>query len=296
MTGLAVGLFVAALWSAHPVASVPASLDATDWTFNGNAASCLLESAGRASDAVGAQLDVRCDQGAQILGNVLMKVPAAALHQRRVTITAEVHVASGMDASLWLKTSHGNATLLFENDAEQALFDTGDHDGWSLRTISLPVAADATTVSYGVLLQGRGEAAVRNLRVAISQPGAMDEAAQHVLDAALDIVKRQTAARRDLQWRVLETDVRLLASGAQQTADVYPAIKYLLAQLGDRRSLLLTPELAAAFTRASDTAVTSATARVQVFTLPDGANLVLSLADVDTRVARNWDSSMGAVQ
>lgn len=34
-------------------------------------------------------------------------------------------------------------------------------------------------------------------------------------------------------WDVVEPKVRALAAGAEKSADVYPAIRYLLAQLGD---------------------------------------------------------------
>jgi len=296
MTGLVFSLLASALLSSgHAAAPTQTSLRAGEWSFNGNAASaCILESDGRATDKLGAQLEVQCDQDAQIVGNVLAKLPADYLQQRRVTITAEIHADAGMDASLWLKTAHNTSTLMFENDTEQTMLNAASDAGWVQRSISLPVAADATAVSYGVLLQGSGAAAVRNLRVTVSQPGAVSTTAQAVLDAALNVVKQQTAARSDIAWRVLETEVRVLASGAQATAEVYPAIKYLLAQLGDKRSLLLTPELAAAFERGNNTAASAANiSTVKIFSLPDGANLVLSAGstDLDPRIARNWSTT-----
>jgi hypothetical protein len=298
MTGLVFSLLASALLSSgHAAAPAPTPLPAGEWTFNGNAASaCELTSDGRATDKLGAQLEVQCDQDAQIFGNVVAKLPADYLQQRRVTITAEVRAGAGMEASLWLKTAHNASTLMFENDTEQTLLNAASDDGWAQRSISLPVAADATAVSFGVLLQGSGAVAVRNLRVTVSQAGAVSTTAQAVLEAALNIVKKQTAARSDIAWRVLETEVRVLASGAQETAEVYPAIKYLLTQLGDRRSLLLTPELAAAFDRGNNTpASASSISTIKIFSLPDGANLVLSAitTDLDPRIARNFPTANG---
>lgn len=300
MTSL-LGLFASALLS--PGLSVPSAASAAPsialpsaaWSFNGDAAdACALNSAGHATDDVGVTLEVQCEPGAKILGNALSKLPAAAVQQRRITITAEVRADAGMNTSLWLKTSHDNATLLFENDAEQSLTSAVDAEGWSQRSISLPVSSTATGVSYGVLLQGGGTTAVRNLKVTVSQDGAMSPAAQAVLEAALTIVKQHAAARSDIAWRVLETDVRVFASGAQYSAEVYPAIKYLLAQLGDKRSLLLTPELANVFARSGRES--NGTAKIQIFTLPDGADLVLSAtnADRDARLARNWADASAA--
>jgi hypothetical protein len=88
---------------------------------------------------------------------------------------------------------------------------------------------------------------------------------------------------------VLEPQLRLFASGAQSGSEVYPAIKYLLSRLGDRQSLLLTPEVAAALRQFSaGAAEQSAATGVSVFTLPDGACLVLSRAAAEStlRTAR----------
>jgi hypothetical protein len=111
-----------------------------------------------------------------------------------------------------------------------------------------------------------------------------------MLDAAIDIVKQQTIQRDDLAWQVLEPQLRLFTSGAQSAAEVYPAIKYLLSRLGDKQSLLLTPEVAATLNRVSPTSPEQANvAPIHVFTLPDGARLVLSRtpAAAAVRTARN---------
>jgi C-terminal processing protease CtpA/Prc len=47
--------------------------------------------------------------------------------------------------------------------------------------------------------------------------------------------------RNDVAWDVVEPKVRAMAAGAQKSAEVYPAIRYLLAQLSDHHSFLMPP-------------------------------------------------------
>jgi carboxyl-terminal processing protease len=65
--------------------------------------------------------------------------------------------------------------------------------------------------------------------------------AQDVLDAAISITKKNALRRNDVRWDVVEAAVRARGAGAKSSADVYPAIQYLLAQLGDRHSFLMPP-------------------------------------------------------
>jgi hypothetical protein len=141
-----------------------------------------------------------------------------------------------------------------------------------------------------MLVQGRGALAVRALQLHVSQPGAISAEATQTLDAAIAVVKQQTMRRDDLAWQVLEPQLRLFASGAQNAAEVYPAIKYLLSRLGDKQSMLLTADIAAALNRVSPESPEHAgDASITVFTLPDGARLVLSRSATETavRTARN---------
>lgn len=63
-----------------------------------------------------------------------------------------------------------------------------------------------------------------------------------VLDAAISITKKNSLRRDVVAWEVVEPEVRAMADGAEKSADVYPAIRYLLAQLGDHHSFLMPPE------------------------------------------------------
>ncbi|MGC3982618.1 MAG: hypothetical protein QM808_15320 [Steroidobacteraceae bacterium] len=294
MQGLILSLLVsAAVAPAHPsapvatpVRAIQAAPAAGEWSFSGQAdQSCELQFDGAVTDATGASLELQCAEQSQVLGNVQARIAAQGWRQRRVTLSAEIRVSEAMNASLWLKTQRQNTTLMFDDDTEQNLLDTTSEDGWVQRVITLPVAADATQISFGALLQGGGALQLRNVQVSVSDAGSIAPQAAQFLDAVINIVKQQTAQRDDLAWQVLEPQLRLFASGAQSTADVYPAIKYLLSRLGDKQSLLLTPEVAVALSQGRS----AAAADVQIFALPDGARLVLSraVAKSAVRTAQN---------
>ncbi len=267
---------------------------ASNWTFTGQvAADCQLHTDGEVFHAAGATLNLLCGRDAQVLGHVMASFSAQGWRQRRITISVEMPARDAMHASLWLKTQRGTgmlATLMFDDDTEQRLLDDSQTpDAWVRRSVTLPVSSEATQVSFGVLLQGASELALRDVRVTVSEPGMIAPQAAQLLDAAIDIVKQQTMQRRDLAWQVLEPQLRLFASGAQTTAEVYPAIKYLLSRLGDKQSLLLTPEVAAVLSRGDADTANASNARMQVFVLPDGARLVLSRlpAELTIRTAQN---------
>jgi hypothetical protein len=276
------------LVSARPAATQ--SLAVSDWYVSAQVAEgCRFQAEGVATDSSGANLAMTCAAGNPVVGNVSAQISAQGWRQRRITISAEIKVDDAMSASLWLKTQHGNTALMFDDDSEQNLLSTTrTADGWERRVITLPIAADATQVRFGVLVQGTGAVTVRDLHLQISQPGAMSAEASQMLDAALAIVKQQTRQRDDLSWQVLEPQLRLFASGAQSAAEVYPAIKYLLSCLRDKRSLLLTSEVAAALNRTSAADSTQSghagDNHIEVFTLPDGARLVLSRMPLDPAV------------
>lgn len=300
MKGLLLSLLASAAMSpSHPAGPavsllreiVPPSPTVSEWSFSGQAdQACELQTDGAVTDVVGADLSLLCAEDVQVLGNVLARLPAQSWRQRRVTISVEMQAADAMSASLWLKTLQGATTLMFDDDTEQNLLSTAvTEDGWVRRSITLPVAANATQISFGVLLQGRGAFALRAVQLTVSEPGMIAPAAAQLLDTVIGIVKQQTVLRNDLAWQVLEPQLRLFASGAQSSSEVYPAIKYLLSRLGDKQNLLLTPEVAAALRQvgAANTADTS-NARVTMFTLPDGACLVLSRTpELAVRTAQN---------
>ena len=235
--------------SAARVQSPPA-LRASDWTLGGGSTSAyVMEATGRATDPNGADVSLRsANDTAGVFGSATSRLGADPLRQRRLTISGELQTRGAGGASLWLRVDRGTTVLMLDNGADQVI--RGDAD-WTRRSVSLPVPADATEVVFGVLLQGAGSVSVRTLRVDAGAPlspkDPVAKAAKDVLDAAIDIVQKHALRRKDVAWRQVEPRVRALAAGSAKTSEVYPAIRYLLAQLGDHHSFLMPPAQTTAF-------------------------------------------------
>jgi len=85
------------------------------------------------------------------------------------------------------------------------------------------------------------------LACAIARAQAPAPTPQAVLDAAITLIKEQALRRDAIAWDVVEPRVRAMAADAEKTSDVYPAIRYLIDQLGDQHSRLTVPAQTAAF-------------------------------------------------
>ena len=243
MNRIALCLLLALFLSPGP--QTPPPLQASDWTLGGTRpAAYVLQADGRATDPNGATISLRSAADASgAFGAVTSRLPADFARGRRVTISAELQTRGAAGgASLWLRIDKDTTVLMLDNGTDQPV--RGDAE-WLGRSISLPVPVDATAVVFGVLLRGGGDVSVRRLRLEAGAPLAADaplaKPAKEVLDRALSITKTNALRRNDVAWDVVEPKVRTLAAGAEKSADVYPAIKYLLAQLGDHHSFLMPP-------------------------------------------------------
>lgn len=243
MNPIALSVLLILLVSPGPQA--PALQEATDWTLgSANRAAYVLEAKGRATDVSGATISLRSvadPSGA--FASVSSRIPAEAIRGSRVTISGELQTRGAAGgASLWLRIDQNATALMLDNGTGQAV--RGDSE-WTARSISLPVPVEATTIVFGVLLQGSGDVSVRGLRLGVRAPvagGAFIAApAKEVLEAALSIARQHSLHRNTVAWDIVEPKVRALAAGAEKSSEVYPAVSYLLSQLGDRHSFLLPP-------------------------------------------------------
>ena len=73
--------------------------------------------------------------------------------------------------------------------------------------------------------------------------------AKDVLEAAIAIVREHALRRNEIDWVAIEERVRKYAAGSTKSADVYPAIRILLSELGDHHSRLLEPDELTAINR-----------------------------------------------
>jgi carboxyl-terminal processing protease len=247
-------LFLPWIAAAQPPAAAPqaAPPQPGEWRLAGSdPAAYAMDVKGRATDAEGAAVAVRCVNAQSTgFGTASARVPADAYRQRRVTLAAEVQTAGANGgATIWLRVDAGSQTLLLENGMDQPL--RGD-TAWTRRAVSLPVSADATSLVFGVLIQpGGGTVTARNLRLeagpALADGASGAPAAVKVLDAAIAIVKDNALRADTVDWAKVEPEVRAFAAGAERTSDVYPAIQMLLARLGDNHSFFMPPAATSEF-------------------------------------------------
>lgn len=72
-------------------------------------------------------------------------------------------------------------------------------------------------------------------------PAGIEPAAARYLTAVLDAMQRNSVRSGQIRWTALRRHALALARHAHTTADTYPAIRWAVAQLGDRHSIFLTP-------------------------------------------------------
>ncbi len=94
--------------------------------------------------------------------------------------------------------------------------------------------------------------------------------ARALLDSAIALVRAKALWRDTVTWSTVEPEVRAMAAGAQRARDVYPAIRLLLARLGDRHSFLQPPRVAADWQ-----AGRTQNPEPEVHTLPEGIGYIL---------------------
>ncbi|HKQ73893.1 MAG TPA: S41 family peptidase [Blastocatellia bacterium] len=224
------------------------SIKASGWRLNSDPeAGYVMEANGLATDPDGATVSIRAaNSGAVNVGAAACSIAANEFRRLRVTISCELQTrgASG-GAALWYRIDRDGTNYEFENSFDEAL--RGDVD-WTRHSISFLAPAESTNLIFGVILRGGGSVSARNLRItSISADSPMSAHAKAVLDTAISTVKQHALRRNDVDWAKVEPETRARAAGAQMTKDVYPAVKYLLRQLGDRHSHLRTPSQTKAF-------------------------------------------------
>jgi hypothetical protein len=207
-----------------------------------------ITTAGSVVDAEGASLTLSAKDKTKQFGTAIAHADATPAHMQRVVLSGELHTTGAVGgASLWLRIDHEKKMLILDNGTQNAI--RGDAD-WTARSITLPVPSDATTVVFGVLLQpGGGSVEVRHLRLTVAplSTAPIAPAAQKLLDEAISVVRKNALHAKDVDWAAREPEIHAVAAGAEQTSDVYPAIRYLLGLLGDGHSFFQPPAQAKAY-------------------------------------------------
>ena len=226
--------------------------DALKWSLGGsNPSGYVMTADGSPMTAAGATLSLRSTiSTAGRFGSMGAAMRADTLAGRRVRISADIETREvSMSASVWLRADSSGKMLALDNGIDQGI--KGTTTSPRHMDVTLFVPSSATTLVFGLLLSGAGEATARNVRI-VARPVVVANAplapeAQREVDSAFAIVRRGSLWRDTVTWSRVEPEVRAIAAGAETAADTYPAIRELLARLGDHHSFFMKPQGAAAF-------------------------------------------------
>lgn len=207
------------------------------WHLSGDPQRYRLEVAGAAElrDAA-----VTLQGSGQGSGAAARVIDAAPYRNSVLTLSARV-TADGVSggAGIWLRAAADGRAPAFANSERQPVRGTAADVE---RRVSIVVPRDATRISFGPLLNGSGRTTVTGWMLD-SHPCSADPAVtpQRVLTAAIEAVRRWALNADSVDWAAVEPKARAMLGDSSCPEAAYPAVRTVLAALGDRHSRLLEP-------------------------------------------------------
>lgn len=272
-----------------------------EWILGGtpDAGYVITAAEGSAAGHRGATIGLRGDSvAASAWGTISATLPADSFRLRRIRLVADIETKNVRNgASTWFRVDGpGGSILAFDNGSDEPVTGTGSGH----RDFTFYVPARATTIRFGLLLLGRGEATMRGLRIetrpAVPANTPLGPAARRELDSAIALARARSLWRDTVTWTAVEADVRAAASGAESAADVHLAIQSLLQRLGDHHSFLMRPAAALRFRSGG-----AENPRPVIRALPDGVGYISVPAysgaahDAHVAYARGAQDSLAAL-
>lgn len=215
----------------------------TSWKATGSGHHYQVRGSGDPADAQGATVTLRSEQADPgKFGASVTSLDASPYRGRTVRLSADLAARDAdKGALIWLRADGSGKQLAFANSQGMPIVGTVSA---AHREVQIDVPPSAERLVLGTTLSGNGEVVATKLRLAVIEPTASSRTAPAVvLDAAIRIVRTHALRSRDVDWIRVEPEIRAMAKNAKQTRDVYPAIRVLLAKLGDHHSFLMEPWL-----------------------------------------------------
>jgi hypothetical protein len=185
---------------------------------------------------------------ASVYGQAEYRVPIHSPAAQRISIAADVRPQGVRNRAVaWLRADRNGTPLV----TEYAQIPARGSSDWQRQETGLVVPEGASSIAYGLLLQGPGEVSIRHFAVeATPLPSTgtdLSAVARSELDSALRVAHASALWRDTVTWPALEARVRRAAAGAREPRDVSAAIRLLVAALGDQHSSFYTPRDMAMF-------------------------------------------------
>lgn len=200
-----------------------------------------VEGSGDPAGKLGATVTVRAqhpDPGK--FGGSITFLDAAPYRGRTLGLSADMDTHdAAQGGAIWLRADDSKGKpVAFANSQRMPVRGT---QSAAHRAIEIVVPTAAARLVMGTTLMGDGEVVARHLRLAAMPSATRNVPPSAVLDAVIRIVRARALHSRDVDWHGLEPELRAMAKDAKLPVDVYPAIRVLLARLGDHHSFLMEP-------------------------------------------------------
>ncbi len=214
----------------------------TQWSLTGSGSTYKLDGYGDPTGDDGAEVSLSSVGGDESkFGGAATTLDATPFRGRTLILSADVSTQNAnAGAALWLRADGPQGKLAFINSERQPVIGTSPP---TRREIALDVPQKATRIVLGALLKGNGETTATHLRLVPDAEVALITGVSpaDVLDKAIQIVRINALHSRDVDWSTVEPEIRAMAKDAKTYPDVYPAIRTLLAKLGDHHSSFMRP-------------------------------------------------------
>jgi hypothetical protein len=200
----------------------------------------VVQGTGDPRDAQGARVTLRgVDPLPGQFGASGLVLDAVPYRGHRLTLTADLSTRDASKGALiWLRVDGARPSEAFANSQLQPVFGT---TAAAHREVRVDVPADGERIFLGTALTGAGEVSTTDLRLIGRASPAAPVTPLSLLNTAIDIVRAHALHAAQVDWPTLEPRLRAMVRPTGASVDAYPAIRQLLAALGDHHSLLLPP-------------------------------------------------------
>lgn len=234
--------FIVIMLLLFAINTVVAAERQTSWVMHTGDQDYVLEANGSVLDQEGARLALSPKSDATgRTGNAVASVDATPFRFHTVRLSANIAtMAANEGAIIWLRADGPKGQLIYASSQTSPVESASSGQQ---RDVEIMVPHAATKLLVGLLLKGNGRATFDGIKLV--SINALEPAnvisAQAELDAAIDIVRKNALRAAAVDWKTTEPQVRAKIVDSELSQEAYPAIRMLLASLGDHHSFLMEP-------------------------------------------------------
>lgn len=217
----------------------------TPWRTNAHAGALAFDTAGTLAAPTGVSLSVRSNSDLAPM-TVAKSLAADTMGLRIVRLSGHLRTRDVTRfASIWVEVGSKSGVLIRDRGRNRTSTGTTE---WKKFDVDVSIPRSATRIEFGVVISGTGTADVEGLTLSpvrtIDPQAPIGQKPAKLLDSVITMARKHSLCRDTVSWNTLLPEVREIAAGAKEEADVYPAIGFLVTRLGDRHSSFVPPRTA----------------------------------------------------